>query len=126
MVHKGVARRARSFHPPYKKSVGCVFASYAVKVPDGGLVFSAKVAKAERSVLGDGILFRVAVREKGGAKECVAELTVKNHVWNDISADLSHWAGKTVDLYLIADPGPVDNTNGDGGGWSDMKLEAKR
>ena len=126
MVHKGVARRALSFHPPYKKSVGCVFASYSLKVPEKGLVFSAKVAKAERSVPGDGILFRVAVREKGGAKECVAELTVKNHVWNDISADLSRWAGKTVDLYLIADPGAADNTNGDGGGWSNLKLEAKR
>ena len=125
MIHKGVVKKALSFHPPYRKAVGSVFASYTIKVPKEGLVFSAKVAKAEKSVVGDGILFRVAVREKGGDKECVAELTVKNHVWNDISADLSRWAGRTVELYLIADPGAADNTNGDGGGWTDMKLEVR-
>jgi hypothetical protein len=125
MSHKGVVKNALSFHPPYKKATGSVFASYAIKVPNSGLLFSAKAAKSEHSVLGDGIVFQVAIKEKGKELEFVSELTVKNRIWNDISADLSKWAGKTIDLYLIGDPGVADNTNGDSGGWSDLKLEVK-
>ena len=76
------------------------------------------------SVLGDGILFRVLVREKSGAPgECAAEMTVKDYRWHDFRADLSRWAGRSVDLMLVGDPGPANNTFGDGGGWADMRLE---
>jgi hypothetical protein len=99
-----------------------VYARYRIKVPVEGLVFSAKAAKRTWSVPGDGILFKVAVRAKGGDLVTVSELTVKDYKWHDISADLSRWSGDSVDLYLIGDPGPAGNTYGDGGGWADLKL----
>ena len=99
---------------------------YRIKVPQEGLVFTAKTAKARGSVLGDGILFRVLVREKAGAPaECAAEMTVKDYVWHDFRADLSRWAGRSVELILVGDPGLANNTLGDGGGWADMRLEVK-
>ena len=122
MANEGVQKRVLAFHPPYKKAKGYVYARYRIKVPVEGLVFSAKAAKRTWSVPGDGILFKVAVRAKGGDLVTVSELTVKDYKWHDISADLSRWSGASVDLYLIGDPGPAGNTYGDGGGWADLKL----
>jgi hypothetical protein len=62
------------------------------------------------------------VKPRSGKLDTVSELTVKDRKWHDISADLSRWAGQSVDLYLISDPGPADNTYGDGGGWADLQL----
>ena len=122
MANEGVQKRVLAFHPPYKKAKGYVYARYRIKVPVEGLVFSAKAAKRTWSVPGDGILFKVAVRAKGGDLVTVSELTVKDYKWHEISADLSRWSGASVDLYLIGDPGPAGNTYGDGGGWADLKL----
>ena len=125
MANEGVTRRTLTFHPPYRNGkIGCVLARFRVKVPVGGLVFTAKTAKSPGSVAGDGILFKALVREKAGASpESVAEMTVKDYAWHDFRADISRWAGRTVDLILVGDPGPADNTYGDGGGWADMRLE---
>ena len=125
MVNEGVTRSTLSFHPPYRGGkTGCVFARYRIKIPQEGLVFTAKTAKARGTVLGDGILFRVLVREKAGTPaECAAEMTVKDYVWHDFRADLSRWAGRSVELILVGDPGLANNTFGDGGGWADMRLE---
>ena len=125
MANEGVTRRTLTFHPPYRNGkIGCVLARFRVKVPVGGLVFTAKTAKSPGSVAGDGILFKALVREKPGAPaESVAEMTVKDYAWHDFRADISRWAGRTVDLILVGDPGPADNTYGDGGGWADMRLE---
>ena len=123
MDNENISRRALLFHPPYKNgATGCVFASYRVKVPEEGLKFSAKIAKFKWSDPGDGILFKIGVKSNGGEIKEVAQSTVKDRKWHDISADLSFWAGKSVDLYLISDPGPADNTYGDGGGWADLEL----
>ena len=122
MNNEDVERRALIFHPPYKNGgTGCVFASYRIKIPKDGLTFSAKIAKHKWSDPGDGILFRIGVKPRSGKLDTVSELTVKDRKWHDISADLSRWAGQSVDLYLISDPGPADNTYGDGGGWADLQ-----
>ena len=125
MVNEGVKRRCLNFHPPYLNGkTGCVFGRFRIKVPEGGGAFAAKIAKSSGSVPGDGILFRALVREKTGApSECVAEMTVRDYAWHDFRADLSKWAGRSVDLTLVGDPGPDDNTLGDGGGWADLRLE---
>jgi hypothetical protein len=125
MINEGVMRNALSFRPPCRGGkAGYVFARYRVKLPQDGAVFTAKIAKSRASVLGDGILFRVLVREKSGAPgECAAEMTVKDYCWHDFRADLTRWAGHTVELILVGDPGPANNTLGDDGGWADMHLE---
>ena len=62
------------------------------------------------------------MKTKGGKLDVVSEMTVKDRKWHDITADISCWAGMSVDLYLIADPGPANNTYGDGGGWAELEL----
>jgi hypothetical protein len=64
----------------------------------------------------------VEVKAAGKVRECPFELTVKDYKWHDVSVDLSRWRGQSVDLYLVGDPGPANNTYGDGGGWADLKL----
>ena len=126
MDNEDVSRRALMFHPPYKKGgTGYVFAAYRIKVPKEGLTFSAKIAKLRWSDPGDGILFKIGVRPKGGELHVITEFTVKDRKWHDISADLSRWSGCSADLYLISDPGPANNTYGDGGGWADLELLCK-
>ena len=126
MNNEGVMRRVLFSHPPYKKGTGYVFARYRVKIPAKGLILSTKLAKSVGSTPGDGILFRVAVRtDPESALETVCEQTVTDYRWHDFSADLSRWAGRKIDLYLISDPGPADNTYGDGGGWGDLELILK-
>ena len=125
MVNEGVKRNTLSFRPPYRgDKTGYVFARYRVKLPQDGVVFTAKIAKSRSSVLGDGILFRVLVRETAGTPgECAAEMKVKDYCWHDFRADLTRWAGHAVELILVGDPGPANNTLGDDGGWADMYLE---
>ena len=124
MANEGVWRATLSFHPPFKRGTGYVFAKYRIKIPKEGAAFSAKIAKGLGSVRGDGVLFRTLVREgKSGPLECVAESVVDDYVWHDFKADLSRWAGRTVDLYLVGDPGTANNTYGDSGGWADLCLE---
>ena len=120
--NEGKEYRSLMFHPPYKKGTGCVFACYRLKVPGRGMVFSAKAGKVGWSIPGDGILFKVEVKAAGKVRECPFELTVKDYKWHDVSVDLSRWRGQSVDLYLVGDPGPANNTYGDGGGWADLKL----
>ena len=125
MANEGVSRPTLSFHPPYKGGkTGYVFARYRVNVPDGGVTFTAKIAKSIGSTPGDGILFRALVRESGeSAAACAAESVVTDYAWHDFRADLSRWAGRKVDLILVGDPGRADNTYGDSGGWAEMHLE---
>lgn len=120
--NEGKEYRSLMFHPPYKKGTGCVFACYRLKVPGRGMVFSAKAGKVGWSIPGDGILFKVEVKAAGKVRECPFEQTVKDYKWHDVSVDLSRWRGQSVDLYLVGDPGPANNTYGDGGGWADLKL----
>ena len=127
MANEGVSRQTLSFHPPYKGGkTGCVFAKYRVKVPREGAVFTAKTAKAVNSTPGDGILFRALVREGGdfSSAKCVGENVVADYAWHDFRADLSPWAGRTIDLLIVGDPGRANNNYGDSGGWAEMQLTA--
>jgi len=125
MANEGVRGGTLSFHPPYKSGrTGYVFAKYRIRIPSNGAVFYAKTAKMRGTTPGDGILFRILVREeKNTPVECVAENVVADYLWHDFKADLSRWAGRTVDLYLVGDPGTANNTYGDSGGWADLHLE---
>ena len=125
MANEGIRRETLSFHPPYKGGkTGYVFARYRLNVPKGGAVFKAKIAKMRGTTPGDGILFRVLVKEEESLMpSCVSEEVVQDYLWHDFKAALSRWAGRRISLYLVGDPGAADNTYGDGGGWADMHLE---
>ncbi len=122
----GASKDAIAMHPPYQGRVGHVFAMYdTVTLPkDRPAAFRAVVGKADGSDLGDGILYKLAVVDESGTKTIVAEKTVRRHEWLPIEADLSKWAGQTLQLELISDVGTQDNPAGDWACWAEMRVES--
>jgi len=123
----GVRKDSIAMHPPWMNAVGYTWALFEpLKLPaDRPAAFRALVGKGDGSDPGDGILYKVAVIGEGGAQTVEAERTVTRHEWMPIEADLSAWAGETVRLKLIADPGAADNTNGDWGCWAEITIVSR-
>lgn len=112
-------------HPPYHGGVGYVFAIFEPFVlPKIPAVLRAQIGKADGSDPGDGILFRIAVVEPDGHETLVAEKQWLEHAWTPLAADLTRWAGKPVQVKLIADVGPADNSAGDWACWSELRIES--
>jgi hypothetical protein len=110
-------------HPPYMKGTGYTFARYVLAVPLHPLVFRCTVGKQDSSDPGDGILFRVVVEDASGKRTEIASRTVTAHAWFALEGSLAPWGGKSVTLLLITDVGEKDNSSGDWGAWSDLRLE---
>lgn len=121
----GVIKGGLFMHPPYLGAVGYTFIKYdPVTLPAQPAMFRASVGKQDGGFIGDGIWFKVAVVENG-KQTIVGEQAVKDFAWKTIEADLSPWAGKTVQIELISDPGPADNVEADWSCWADMRIESK-
>ncbi|NLX98531.1 MAG: hypothetical protein GXY83_20420 [Rhodopirellula sp.] len=123
-----VIKPALFMHPPYKTGVGY---SYAALLPvdlpaEPPASFRCEVGKADGSDPGDGILFRIAVVEPDGKEVVVAEQSWIEHAWTPLEADLSPWAGRRVQIKVISDVGPADNSSGDWCCWSGMRIESLR
>ena len=84
------------------------------------------VGKEDGSDPGDGILYRLAIREPDGHRTIVAEATVKTHAWVPFEADLVRWAGQPVTLELIADVGKNDDSTGDWACWARPRSRSGR
>ncbi len=114
-------------HPPWMHGVGYSFALYdPVTLPaNPPAAFRAVVGKADGSDPGDGILFKLAVVEPGGKTTVAGERLVTNHEWLPLEADLSPWAGKTVQIKLISDVGVNDDSSGDWSCWAEMRVESR-
>jgi hypothetical protein len=111
-------------HPPWVNAVGYTFAQYEpVKLPEQPAAFRASVGKADGSDPGDGILYRVGITGKAGEETIAAQVSVTEHEWALIEADLSRWADDTVRIKLISDVGENDNSSGDWACWADMRIE---
>lgn len=122
----GVTKKGVLFmHPPYKKGAGYTFAEYGkLTLPNVSAALRGMVGKRDGSALGDGVEFRLVVKDSTGRESVVGEQHVATHSWMPIRADLSAWAGQTIQIKLIADAG--GNTSGDWSGWADMRLETLR
>jgi hypothetical protein len=139
----GVSKPGFFSHPPYVGGVGYSFAVFGpVTLPeepcefhtfiglrDGGdpsggvdfsvLLWSASVsadapAEAEASALQGGVeLFKVHWKERA---------------WQEVSADLTPWAGQTVRFKFIADVGPADSSTADLASWGEpvVRLREER
>ncbi len=124
----GVTKECLFMHPPYKGGVGYALALFdPVELPsEPKAAFRCQIGKADGSDPADGILFRIAVVEPGGTETIVAEKQWIRHAWTPLEADLSRWAGRRVQIKLIADVGPADNPSGDHACWSEMRIESTR
>jgi hypothetical protein len=115
-------------HPPWRGGqYGYSFVLFTpIQLPaTPTAAFRAMVGKLDGSDLGDGMIYRVVVVEKDGTETLVARQQVTEHLWAPIEADLSPWAGRTIQLKLITDDGPAQNTSGDWGAWGDLRLQSK-
>jgi len=122
-----VSKAGLFMHPPYKTGVGYAFALYepVTLSPKPAAAFRCDIGKRDGSDRGDGILFRVAVVESGGKETIVAEKQWAEHAWTPLEADLSRWAGRRIQIKLISDVGPANNSSGDWACWSNLRLESK-
>ena len=122
-----VSKRGLFMHPPYQGGTGYAFALYdPVALPRSPLAaFRCDIGKMDGSDRGDGILFRVLAITPDGKETVVAEKQWAEHAWTPLEADLARWAGQTIRLKLIADPGPADNSSGDWAAWATPRLESK-
>ncbi|MCC7490833.1 MAG: hypothetical protein IT204_00720 [Fimbriimonadaceae bacterium] len=121
-----VTRLGLFMHPPYQGGTGQARATYAaVTLPATPAACRAYVGKGDGSDPGDGILYQMLVRDAAGSETKVAEVTVTKHAWSPISGDLSRWAGQPVQLVLVADVGPEDNSSGDWACWGDIRVESR-
>ncbi len=112
-----------SMHPPYMGGTGYVFAlTQPVVLPAAPAVFQCEIGKGDGSDVGDGILFQVTVVDQYGTETLAAERVWDKHAWDAWSVDLARWAGKTVQLKLIADVGKKDNSSGDWARWASLGL----
>jgi tetratricopeptide (TPR) repeat protein len=73
--------------------------------------------------MGDGVVYRVAV---DGREVFTHALTAEQarQGWQPARVDLGEWAGQTVRLTLITDPGPHGDGGGDWAGWGDVRVVA--
>src|SRR3989339_550170 len=87
----GVTKPGIAMHPPYAGAVGYSFAQYEpVTLPkDMPTAFRALVGKGDGSAIGDGILYKVAVKDGSGKETVVAEQVVLKHEWTPLIADLT-------------------------------------
>ncbi len=122
----GVTKKCLAMHPTYKTGPGYTFAVFGpVALPQTPrAVLRCEIGKGDGSDPGDGILFRVAIVDSAGKETTVAEKQWIEHAWTPLRADLSPWAGQSVKLKLITDPGPADNTSGDWARWAGMRIES--
>ncbi|MCD6351396.1 MAG: hypothetical protein J7M26_04660, partial [Armatimonadetes bacterium] len=121
----GVEKQAMAMHPPWKGGVGYTFVLFPpIELPgEPAAAFRAVVGKGDGSDPGDGILYRVLVVTPEGKETVVGQQVVKKHEWVPIEADLSDFAGQTIQLKLIADVGEADNSVGDWACWAEMRVE---
>lgn len=120
-----ITRDGITMHPPYVGGVGYAYALYdPVTLPaDQPAAFRALVGKGDGSDPGDGILYQVVIVAEG-RPTLAAEHTVLAHAWEPIEADLTPWAGKTVQIKIISDVGKGDDSSGDWACWADMRIES--
>jgi hypothetical protein len=102
--------------------------TWRVTVPDRAwLKTGLGLAQDAWKTPGDGVLFMIGVSD-GKTYDELLSLTVNpfnnasDRRWNDISLDLSQYAGETVDVIFNTRSGPKDDRNGDSAVWGDPRI----
>jgi hypothetical protein len=102
--------------------------TWHVTVPDRGwLKTGLGLTEEAWKMQGDGVLFSIGVSD-GKTYDELLSLTVNpfsnasDRRWNEISLDLSQYAGETVDVIFNTRSGPKDDRNGDFAVWGDPRI----
>jgi hypothetical protein len=102
--------------------------TWHVTVPDRGWVKTGLgLTEDSWKIQGDGVLFSIGVSD-GKTYDELLSLTVNpfsnpsDRRWNEISLDLSQYAGETVDVIFNTRSGPKDDRNGDFALWGEPRI----
>ena len=100
----GVVKDGYRSHPPYRKGAGFIWSDYPLTLgKETPIVFRCSnflVSNGDQPP-SDGVEYKVFVLEEGKApQEVAAHLVTKVLTWQDLTADLSPWAGKKITLRL--------------------------
>jgi hypothetical protein len=102
--------------------------TWPVTIPDNGwLKVSLGVLEQGWTMPGDGVMFAIGISD-GMVYDEMLSLTLNpfnnasDRRWNDISLDLSPYAGETVDIIFNTRSGPTDDRNGDFAAWGEPRV----
>ncbi len=128
-AHGIESRRGFVSHPPYRAGVGEAVCDFSFSLPAGEPArmrfYGAISATAKRPNPGDGVTLRVLARAagEGDFRELAALRVPVSGAWFPGSADLSAFAGRRIDLRLVTNPGPKNDTSFDSCAWGDPVIE---
>ncbi|HTP97859.1 MAG TPA: DUF6259 domain-containing protein [Casimicrobiaceae bacterium] len=116
----GVARQGIFMHPPYAQghAGGETFVEWSLPVPPS-TAFTFSVGVDDGATCTDGVTFRVAVNGTEAWRQ-----NVLHQGWTDGRVDLSAYAGTTVRLRIVTNPGPASNAGCDWAYFSALALSS--
>lgn len=116
-------------HPPESGKSEIV---YTVPIPETGalrfaIAMSPEVWSPEK---GDGASFQIYIADPGAPQDSqfvfVRYINPKynpsDRRWRNFLVDLSPWAGRTINLSFITEPGPAGDWSFDWAGWAELEL----
>ena len=120
----GVTKTCLFTHPPYMGGTGATSVRFRPQTLSSEIpaMLEGVVGKADASDPGDGIRFEVWATTSNGERTKLSETTVTKHEWIPFEADLSAFAGQTIQLELVADAGERNDSSGDWACWADLSL----
>ena len=121
-------RDALAFHPPYKKGVGYVKATYRIQLPEKlETMFSFATALRDHhdgEAPSDGVEYIVEVNDGNKTRRLFRRLSAVK-TWEAATIDLRDYMGRTIDLSLIVTPGEKNDTNCDECYWATPQISLK-
>ena len=124
MVVGGVSRQGIFAHPPFQGIEGLqggeTFIEYTVPVPKSNSVsfqFAPGILDGVNGLRVGPMTFKVEVN---GSLQWSQD--VSTGAWQPGSIDLAAFAGQTITIRLISNPGPANNSSYAWGGWSALQL----
>jgi uncharacterized protein DUF6259 len=115
----GEARSGLFLHPPYQGQIGGeTFVEYSLPIPaSASLLFD--VGVADNAACTDGVTFRVTA---SGTELWHEHITRTG--WHHLSVSLAAYAGTTIPVRIISNPGPANSPNCDWSLWNQVMLNA--
>jgi hypothetical protein len=121
----GQTRTVLYEHPPYERLPYRVTITSATRRFSFGLAMQPAVYDGSMPMCGDGVEFRLEIRDAGGRTALLYDRYIdpkhkpEERKWIDGSVDLSGYLGQNVELLFTTTPGPAGDTCMDWAGWGD-------
>ena len=112
-------------HPPWGDNTGYVFTVWPLELPEESAQLDFALGFRSGSTTDDGCVFKVNVLSGGDETTLFSEQYQRVDAWAKHSVDLSDYAGQSVEIKLITDVGPADNSHSDWALWGAPRVVAK-